>query len=145
MTKAKFDAKRVMNGTWGELWIEGVLAAEVYKVQAKESYSRENVPICGSLTDGKKLTKIERTGSIGMHHVNTRMAGLIANRIRAGEDPAYTLISKIDDPDALGAERVAFTGVRFDDLTLADWEAGVLGKIESPFSFEDYEILDSVM
>jgi hypothetical protein len=53
MTKLKFDAKRVMNGTWGELWIEGVLAAEVYKVQAKESYSRENVPICGSLTDGK--------------------------------------------------------------------------------------------
>lgn len=81
MTKAKFDAKRVMNGTWGELWIDGILAAEVYKVQAKESYSRENVPICGSLTDGKKLTKIERTGSIGMHHVNTRMAGLIANRI----------------------------------------------------------------
>ena len=45
MTKAKFDAKRVMNGTWGELWIDGILAAEVYKVQAKESYSRENVPI----------------------------------------------------------------------------------------------------
>ena len=32
MTKAKFDAKRVMNGTWGELWIEGVIAEEVDKV-----------------------------------------------------------------------------------------------------------------
>lgn len=62
MTKAKFDAKRVMNGTWGELWIDGILAAEVYKVQAKESYSRENVPICGSLTDGKSLRRLRGQG-----------------------------------------------------------------------------------
>lgn len=57
MTKAKFDAKRVMNGTWGELWIDGILAAEVYKVQAKESYSRENVPICGRLRMAKSLQR----------------------------------------------------------------------------------------
>ena len=34
-------------------------------------------------------------------------------------------------------------GVSFDDLTLADWEAAKLGTIEAPFTFEDYDLLDT--
>ncbi len=138
------DAKRVMNGTWGEVWLEGNLIAEIYKFQAKDSYTRDNVPMCGSLMDGKKLTKIERTGSLGMYHVRSRMLRLIGDKIRAGNDPEFTIVSKLDDPDAYGAERIAFSGVKFADLTLMDWEAGVLGKIECPFTFQEYEFLDLV-
>ena len=36
MTKAKFDAKRVMNGTWGELWIEGVQSAGKRVIQPRK-------------------------------------------------------------------------------------------------------------
>lgn len=138
------SAKRVINGTFGELWLEGERVAECYKLQAKESYTRENVPMCGSLRDGKKLTKIESTGSIGFHKVNSRMARLIADQVRAGHDPRFTIMSKLDDPDAYGAERVSLTGVAFDDLTIADWEAGVLGKVECPFTYEDYEYIDMI-
>ena len=34
--------------------------------------------------------------------------------------------------------------VSFDDLTLADWEAKSPGKVESPFTFTDYEFLDMI-
>ena len=140
----KLKAKRVINGTWGEVWLEGQLIAEAYKFQAKDSFTRENVPMCGSLRDGKKLTKLEGTGSIGMHKVRSRMIRLLHDQVSAGKDPEFTLLAKLDDPDAYGAERVSFTGVQFDDLTLMDWEAGVLGKIETPFSFQNYELLDLI-
>ena len=32
----------------------------------------------------------------------------------------------------------------FDDLTLADWEADTLGKVEAPFTFTNYEYLDTI-
>ena len=40
-------------------------------------------------------------------------------------------------------KRIALMGVSFDDLTLADWEAAKLGQIESPFTFNDYQMLDT--
>ena len=47
-------------------------------------------------------------------------------------------------PDAYGTERVVLKNVSFDDLTLADWEADTLGSTECPFTFTDYEYLDTV-
>ncbi|MBR5949128.1 MAG: phage tail tube protein [Clostridia bacterium] len=140
----KLTAKRVINGTWGTMWLEGQLVSEVYKLEAKDNYTRENVALCGSLRDGKKLTKLEGTGSIGLHKVNSRMQRLISDKVRAGYDPEFTIVSKLDDPDAYGAERVSITGVQFDNLDIANWEVGVLGKVECPFTFQDYEYLDTI-
>ena len=139
-----FTANRVISGTWGEVWLEGELAAEVYKCQAKASFTKDDIRICGQMAVDKKITGISHTGSLGMHKVNTRMAQLIGGQIRQGHDPRFTVISKLDDPDSFGAERVVLKNVSFDDLTLADWEAGTAGKIEAPFTFTDYEFLDQI-
>lgn len=56
----------------------------------------------------------------------------------------FTVISKLADPDSYGAERVVVKNVSLDDLTLADWEVGAVGKTEVPFTFTDYEYLDSI-
>lgn len=138
------SAKRVMNGTFGEVWLDSEYVGECYKFQAKETYTRERVAMAGKLTAGNKLTGIERTGSMSLHKVNSRMAQKIGNQVRAGNDPTFTIISKLDDPDAYGAERVSILGVKFDDLTIADWERATLGMIEAPFTFEEYEYLDEV-
>ena len=139
-----FTANRVISGTWGEIWLDGELAAEVYKCQAKASFTKDDIRICGQMAVDSKITGIKHTGSLGMHKVNTRMAGLIGRQIRQGHDPRFTVISKLDDPDSFGAERVVLKNVSFDDLTLAVWEAGTAGKIEAPFTFTDYEFLDQI-
>lgn len=140
----KFSAKRVINGTFGEMWLDGEYVAECYKLQAKETYTREKVPMCGSLKHGRKLIEVEGTGSIGLHKVTSMLAMRVAEAVKKGSDPRFTIVSKLADPDAYGAERISLTGCAFDDTTLADWEAGVLGKIEAPFTFEDYEFLDAI-
>jgi len=138
------DARRVINGTYGELWLNGELVGECHGCQVKESYTREKIPMCGQLLQCPKLTGIERTGSIKLHKMNSCMAILIKAEIDAGRDPRFQLISKLADPNAYGAERVSVTGVAFDDLTVADWEVNTIGKVECPFTFEEYEYLDMI-
>lgn len=138
------NAKRVMSGTWGEVWLDGDKVAEAYGLQLKVSYNKEDVKMCGQMAVDSKVTSVKMTGSLKMHKVNSRMALKIGSEIRNGKDLRFTIISKIDDPDAYGAERIAAKNVSMDDLTLADWEAGVNGTIEAPFTFTDYNFLDTV-
>ena len=66
-----------------------------------------------------------------------------AQALKNGQDLRHTLISNLEDPDNPNNQRISVTGVSFDDLTLADWEAARLGQIEAPFTFEDFDVLDS--
>ena len=138
------SAKRVISGTWGEVWLEGDKVSECYGLQAKVSFNKEDIALCGQMASDKKVTSIECTGSLRMHKVTSRMALALGENIRNGKDVRFTIVSKLKDPDAYGAERVVLSNVSFDDLTLADWEAKSVGKVECPFTFTDYEFLDEI-
>lgn len=138
------SAKRVMSGTWGEVWLDNDYVGECYGLQAKVNFNKEDVQMCGRMAVDKKVTSINCTGSMRMHKVSSRMANAIGTAIRNGRDVRFTVISKLADPDAYGAERVVLKNVSFDDLTLADWEVAVNGRIEAPFTFTDYDFLDTV-
>ena len=138
------SAKRVVSGTWGEVWLDDDKVSECYGLQAKVSFNKEDIALCGQMASDKKVTSIECTGSLRMHKVTSRMALAIGENIRNGKDVRFTIVSKLKDPDAYGAERVVLSNVSFDDLTLADWEAKSVGKVECPFTFTDYEFLDEI-
>lgn len=138
------SAKRVMSGTWGEVWLDNDYVGECYGLQAKVSFNKEDVLMCGQMAVDKKVKNISCTGSMRMHKVSSRMANAIGGAIRNGRDLRFTVISKLNDPDSYGAERVVLKNVSFDDLTLADWEVAANGKVEAPFTFTDYEFLDIV-
>lgn len=140
-----FDsAKRVMSGTWGEVWWDGNYVSECYGCTAKFSYNKETIARCGQMAQDSKVTSVSGTGTLKMHKVNSRMVLAMGEAIRNGRDIRFTIISKLADPDAYGAERVSIKNVSMDELTLADWEVGVAGKIETNFTFTDYDLLDSV-
>lgn len=138
------SAKRVISGTWGEVWLDGDKVGECYGLQAKVSFDKEDIPLCGQMATDKKITSVSCTGSLRLYKVYSRMAQTIGEYIRNGKDVRFTIISKLSDPDAYGAERVVLRYVSFDDLTLADWEAKNVGKVEAPFTFTDYEYLDMI-
>lgn len=138
------SAKRVICGTWGEVWIDDDYASECYGCKLAVKSNKEKIAMAGKMATDNKVTSIELTGSLKLYKCNSRMARLIADKLKQGRDVRFTVISKLDDPDAYGAERVAVTGVSFDDLTLADWEVGKTGTIESPFTYTDYDFLDLI-
>lgn len=138
------EAKRIINGKWGEVWLDDEKVGECYGLQAKIALKKEDVILCGQMGNDKKTTGWDGTGSLKMHKVNSRMANKMRSLIAEGRDVRCTIISKLADPDSFGTERVIIKGVSFDDVTLADWEAGTPGKIESPFTFTNYELMDQI-
>ena len=123
-----YTSDQVFNGTYGELWVDGDYMAEAEAVKAEVNLSYESIPRARSLTDGKKLTGIEGKGEI---------------KLKKGKSPNFTIISKIEDPDAIGAERMALYNCKFDKMILADWERKKVGEESYSFTFEDWELLDT--
>ena len=138
------SARRVISGTWGELWLDGDRVGEVFKFQAKMNLNKEEVPMIGEMWADSKVKSISGRGSVGLYKVNSRMISKIGDAMARGQDPRFKIISKLADPDSFGHERIVVNDVSFDDVTLADWDAAVLGKIECPFTFRGYRPLDRI-
>ncbi|MCG8539295.1 MAG: phage tail tube protein [Clostridia bacterium] len=142
----KIPGNRVINGTWGEIWLDGDKVSELTGLEAKITLKKEDVNMCGVLAKDTKITGWEGTGTIKFHKVNSRMAVKLGDNIKKGSDVRFTILAKLADPDTRDAlaERVVLKDVSFDDLTLMNFEAKALGKVESSFTFTDYDFIDLI-
>lgn len=143
MSEATIKANRVMSGTWGQVWVDGEVWAELSAAQAKFTYNKSPVSICGSMAEDAKVTSVKGTGSITVSKVFTRN-NTQADSLLEGRDVRATIVMKLDDPDAFGAERVALYNVSFGDETIMDFSHGQMGKTTHPFTFTRREWLDVV-
>jgi Protein of unknown function (DUF2001). len=140
-----YSAKRVMSGSWGQVFLDGELVTEATAFQAKFTFNKTDISIGGQMETDSKVTSIKGTGSITMNRINSRMLLLLGDKISDGRDVRFTIICKLADPDAGGSERMALTEVSFDDLTIADWTSGQPGTITAPFTFAKMKMLDTVV
>ena len=136
------SAKRVMSGTFGELWWDGELIAECYKFTAKYTQSKEAVNLARELIEDSKVMSTKGTGSMGIYKVYSRFKE-DADQVQAGKDPRGTFVSKLDDPDAYGAERVALYNVSLDEVPLVNWERKTIQKDEVPFTFTRHKYMET--
>lgn len=144
MARGMDRGKRAISGTWGQLWIDGDIVGECYGLQAKWTLNKEDIMMCGRMQIEKKNKNMSGTGVIKLWKTNSRFGTLFADKMRRGETPEVTVIAALKDPDAYGHERVALYNVGFDELVIANWEAGVVGKDDYPFTFGDFEFLDEI-
>ena len=140
----QFEDKRAINGTFGQVFLEGELVREATALKAEVQLQFLDVPMCGDLAKHRKMSGWECNGSITMTKINSRMAVLISDMIKEGKTPSFTIVSKLDDPDAHGAERVALKDVQFSSLTLADWSTNQIGSVTQNFTFTDWDYLDMI-
>ena len=138
------DERKIMNGAFGTVFLDGEEVAELKAFQAKLEFQKEEVKVAGKMATGTKYMGYSGKGSLQLHKVNSRMIKAIGNQIKEGKEPRFTVIGKLADPDADGVERIALNNVSFDDLTLFDFEVGALGQAECPFTFDDYNFLDLI-
>ena len=140
----QFDSGRVINGTWGEVWVDDMYLAEVEEAKAEIDLTYADVPTVRKMSVGKKLVKTEGKGSLKMHHVRSNIAKRVADSAKAGKAPSFKIIYKVDDPDAYGAERVALYNCKFDKAILMDFAVAKTSEESYGFTFEDHEFLDHI-
>jgi len=134
----------VINGTYGYVWLNDQYIAEATALEAKYKITKSDVPQCGTLNKGQKITQLEGTGTLKLNKVSSYMIKLLLEDVKKGIMPDITIISAVKDPAALGNERVKLTGVSFDEITLADWEANKLGEESYAFTFMNAEMIDTI-
>lgn len=139
-----YEPEQVINGTFGELWIDDMYMAEVTGFEAKVTLEKTEVNQTRTLVKGYKITGIDCKGTVKLNKVSSYFITLLSDKLKAGKTTVCTIISKLDDPDSDGSERIKLTGCTFDEVTLASWEAKKLGEESVPFSFTSWEVLDSI-
>ena len=138
------DATKVINGTYGTVFLGDDEVGEMKSFQAKLEFQKEEIKVAGQMATDTKLMGYSGKGSLSLYKVNSRMVKALLEQIKEGNDPRFTLIGKLADPNSEGAERIAIKNVSFDDLTLFDFEVGAVGTCECPFTFTDIECIDLI-
>jgi hypothetical protein len=139
-----FKPENVISGTWGEAWIDSDYISEITGLEAKVTPKTETISQARSLVDGTKIVGLECKGTIKTNKISSRFIALQSANLKVGKQTEFTIISKLDDPSALGAERVKLIGCVFTEMTLADWELKKNGEESIPFTFRDWEPLDMI-
>jgi hypothetical protein len=138
------NAENIMNGSFGEIWLDGEKVAEAYGLEAKIELEKEEIAMCGRPGIDTKMMGYKGTGTIKLHKMNSRMMLKLSDRIKQGINPRLQILSALADPAAKGAERILIKDAAFSDLALAAWEVKTKGVLECPFTFSDWELLDMV-
>ena len=90
----------------------------------------------------QKVTGFSCSGSLTMNKVSSFFIKKLNEDMKQGKQTACTIISKLDDPDAIGSERIVIKDAVFDELILANWSAKTLGEEQINFTFSDWDLLD---
>lgn len=139
-----YNVSKVMNGTWGQVWIDSHYLAELASINAKVTAKTESIPQCGQMIDGTKVTGLEPSGTLKLNKTSSYFLRLLGDDLKKGVLTQFTIITKVADPANGGTERVKLTGCTFTELTLVDIEQKKNMEESMPFTFSDYEILDYI-
>lgn len=64
MARTIDSAKRVLSGTFGEVWVDGEKIAECTACQAKVSKDKATINLCGQFMSDTKALSAKGTGSL---------------------------------------------------------------------------------
>ena len=139
-----FEHRYTFNGTFGELWIDSNYVAECEKVDAEVSFSYADIRKPRDRGVYKKLLEEAGSGSLTLYKVNSAQLKKAILSKKDGKQMESQMIIKLDDPDAMGMERVVLKNVNFENLPLTGFERATETKQDISFTFANWEPLDLI-
>lgn len=130
------DPSRIINGSFGYAYIDGEWQTNVNHCEAKVDGNKKELNLCGTDWTTHKLLSKKGTGIMSGFKVTSKMVEQGFKR--------FELITKLDDPEAFGYERIRYMNCMADSISLSNYTAGEEVAEETPFTFEDYELLDKI-
>lgn len=145
MGSKEMIAQKALNGTYGEVWFGGDKLGNCKACQIKATAEYQEFDIPGKPGKFQKFLGFSLAGTITLIKIDSNIISKVLPFWRMGLNPTFTVITKIADPSAWGAERMAVTGVTIDEATLTDFEQKTVKDEEVPFKAEDYDLLDLIV
>lgn len=138
----KMKANQAVNGSFGALWVDNEKLSNIKSFEAKVELNWEEVNIAEDLGTHQKFMGYSGSGTMTLHKVDSFVLKKMKDGISKGIIPEIMMVGKIDDPAAIGAERIQFNEVTFDEFTLMKFEQKTIGEEEVPFKFASFTTLD---
>lgn len=130
------DASRVIMGTYGQVFIEGEWQTNINKLEASVEMEKRELKLVGNDWTVHKSGSKKGTGTMSGYKVTSDMISRGFTK--------FNIISKLDDPESYGHERVQLINCMPDKIQLANWTAGEEVQEETSFTFEGYVLLDPI-
>ena len=153
---SKLRGNRTLTGTWGEIWVDGELIAELSKIEVKVSANREDVQLdidAGHLAVhinvqlhidvDSKMTGIKGEFTLTIKKAYTRYNKVLESW-KKGVDLRSQIITKLADPDATNGqqERYSIDNCWYNDLPLVTYEKGGLIEEEATGGFTPSDMVN---
>lgn len=136
------NGDRVINGSFGECYIDGEFVSEAKEIKATIRIDREEVRRSSTRNTAYKAKGVMGEGTLVLHKVTSKFLKMLADFMAnpRSKVPTITrLVVQLDDPESLGVERVALKNVKFWELEFG-WTLDSLLEESIPFTFEDIEM-----
>ena len=135
---------KIIRGTFGRLWIDGELLANIKSFEVKATMNYETVQINGEFCEQQRYTGYALAGTMTLHKINTLMANKVKAGMVNGQMPQIKLVGALADVDSTGSERIEIYSVTFDEVTLMKFENAVVGEEEVPFKAGGFRYIDTI-
>ena len=137
-------AEKTINGTYGEIWINGEKYGNCKSFSVKATGEYQEMDIAGKAGKFQKFLGFSLAGTITLTKLDSSINAKLLPFWKQGQNPTFSIVGKLADPSAYGAERISLTGVTFDEATLMDFEQKTVKDEEVPFKAEDFDLLDTI-
>lgn len=139
-------SSRTILGSYGELFsVTGAGAgtetfmAGINGFEAKLVVEKKDIKRAGTKMMGYKRGLITGEGTMKGMKVTSGFLQRFVDEIGGTTPPPLKLRSKLDDPEALGAEIITFLHVSLWEIPMG-WMAGEVVEEDIPFTFEDFTL-----
>lgn len=137
-------ANKVIRGTFGKLWLNGKLLANVKSFEAKITLNYETINVNNELADQQRYIGYSIAGTMVLHKIDSYVIKLLKDAIPTGVLPELKLVGALADPDSNGSERVEIWHVTLDEVTLAQWENAGVSEESVPYKAGGYRMIDTI-
>ncbi len=135
--------KSIFTGTNGNVWLNGKLLANIQKIEAKITYDLEDVTVIGDFATHHVYTGWSGEGTLTMYKIDSSVLKIVADMAKTGVEPEITIVSKLENKNTKKVERMALKGIVLSEIDLVNFESKGLLTEETPFTFDDYDILET--
>ena len=131
-----FDSSKTIHGRFAKILKNGKEMTNCTECTAKVDIDKIELKTLGDDWVRYKAGFKKGTGSFSGYHVTSEL-------IKNGFD-RFELIVTLEDPESYGAERIRLKNCMADSVNLVDLKGDEVVMESTPFTFEDYELLDAI-
>ncbi|MBB6673019.1 phage tail tube protein [Cohnella nanjingensis] len=130
------DPTKAILGTFGQAFIGGVWQTNINHLEANVEVEKRELKLSGMTWSAFKMGIKKGTGTMSGYKISSAM-------IEQGFKK-FNIISRLDDPEAYGFERIELENCMVDKVQLANWTAGEEVTDETQFTFEGFTLHDKI-